>query len=289
MIPAESVTVIIPGRGGLELVADDYGANWLITPVVLLHGGAQTRQSWGGLPATLASYGFRTLAMDLRGHGESDWAADFDYSPEALVGDVRKVAAYLGRPAIYVGASLGGLVSMLFCAQNPRDALGLILVDVVPRNNPAGVERIRKFMAANPEGFASFEDAVAAVAEYQSHRPRPATPVGLWRNLRRTDEGRLVWHWDPEFLLSGGRAWSEGREDYLTDEARRLTVPTALVVGGDSDVVDAAALGDFRRTVPHAQISTVDRAAHMIAGDRNEAFSAEIVRLCLEVADHVRG
>lgn len=285
MTQAEAVTVRIAGRGGVELVCDDFGSGTPGTPVLLLHGGAQTRQSWGRVPAVLRANGFRPLALDLRGHGQSEWAPDLDYSPDALVEDIQKVIAFIGGPTIMVGASLGGLVSMLFAARNPRQVLGLILIDVVPRNNPAGVDRIRRFMAANPAGFSDFDEAVEAVAQYQAHRPRPTKPVGLWRNLRRNQSGRLVWHWDPEFLLRGGHAWSEGLEDYLVSEAGRLRVPTALVVGGDSDVVDAAGIADFLQIVPHASVSTVDHATHMIVGDRNDAFSAQLLRTCVRIRD----
>ena len=205
--------VHVLGTDGVDLVLDDVGSA-AGTPVLLLHGGGQTRQSWGRVGLTLANHGYRSLTLDLRGHGESAWARDSDYSPEALIGDVDRVRQYVGRPIALVGASLGGLVSLLYADAHPSEVLGLALVDVVPRNNPAGVERIRNFLAANPDGFESFDEAVEAVAKYKSRRSRPQDPAGLHRNLRTAPNGRLVWHWDPAFLLRDNHSWTLGREEF---------------------------------------------------------------------------
>jgi pimeloyl-ACP methyl ester carboxylesterase len=287
MVPERSEASIrnvsIRGHGGVNLVGDEYHPAHRVGPaVILLHGGAQTRHSWGQVPTRLAADGFLTLAVDLRGHGESSWAPEADYSPEALRSDAERMAAHIGTPVVIVGASLGGLVSLLFSSAHPDQVAHLVLVDVVPRNNPGGVERIRQFMSGNPEGFETFEDAVGAVAAYQKHRPRPSEPVGLWRNLRRAPNGRLVWHWDPDFLLRDGLPWTHLKEDILVAEASRLKVRTTLLIGGDSDVVDEPAAAAFREMVPNAEVVVVPGASHMIAGDNNEMFGSELLRICRE-------
>jgi pimeloyl-ACP methyl ester carboxylesterase len=264
------------GSNGVDLVLDDVGPT-SGTPALLLHGGGQTRQSWGRVGANLAERGYRALALDLRGHGESAWAADSDYSPASLIGDVESVRQYAGQPMALVGASLGGLISLLYADARPSEVLGLALVDVVPRNNPSGVERIRNFLAANPDGFASFGEAVEAVAKYKSSRSRPQDSAGLHRNLRTAENGRLVWHWDPAFLLRDNHSWTLGREELLADAARGLRVPTLLLVGGESDVVDGDALADFRTRVPHATVEVVAGAGHMVAADENDAFGAALL------------
>lgn len=266
----------LKGAGGLDLVFDDVGPHDG-TPILLLHGGGQTRKSWGGVARTLADHGYRALALDLRGHGESAWSLDGDYSPEALIGDVDRVRHYVGRPMVLVGASLGGLVSLLYAGARPAEVLGLTLVDVVPRNNQAGVERIRSFLAAHPEGFESFDQAVQAVAGYKSSRSRPKDPSGLHRNLRTADSGRLVWHWDPNFLLQNDRAWTHGREELLVHAAQGLRVPTLLLIGGDSDIVDGRALDDFRTHVPQATVVVVPGAGHMVAADENDVFGTALL------------
>lgn len=262
----------VEGAGGVDLAIDDLGPA-VGPPVLLLHGGGQTRLSWGGTARLLAARGYRAVALDLRGHGESAWAADGDYSAAALIGDVQRVATYVGRPMALVGASLGGLVALLYAAAHPAEVLGLALVDVVPRNNRTGVERIRTFLAAYPDGFESFDSAVEAVAGYRAGRARPENPAGLRHNLRTAPNGRLVWHWDPRFLLRDGQSWTHGREAALADAARSLLVPTLLLVGGDSDVVDEHAVEDFSALAPNAKVEMVAGAGHMIAADENDAFS----------------
>ena len=186
----------------VTLTADVEGA-WSGPAVLLLHGGGQTRQSWGGTSQVLADVGFLALTVDQRGHGESDWAADGNYGISAYARDVRAVASQLGRPVALVGASLGGLASLLAVAEQPGvDATALVLVDVTPRMRQDGRDRIGDFMRGKPEGFASVEEAADAVSQYLPDRPRPKDVSGLRRNLRPGPDGRLHWHWDPKFLDS---------------------------------------------------------------------------------------
>ena len=277
-IDAGRLGVRVSGYAGVCLVLDDVGPP-TAPPVVLLHGGAQTRHAWGGVVHDLHAAGWRALALDLRGHGESDWAPDGDYSPTALVADVRAVIEYVGQPVVLVGASLGGLIAILSADRHADDVVAVVLVDVVPENNPAGEERIRRFLAANPGGFESAGEALRAVAAYQPHRPPPADGSGIDRYLRMGEDRRLYWHWDPLFLLREGQPWTHGRKELLAQAAARLRCPVALLVGGATDVVDARALERFRATVPHATVRVVGGAHHMVAGDENDAFSAELLRV----------
>ena len=112
-------------------------------PVLFLHGGGQTRHAWGRTAETVAGDGWRTVALDLRGHGESDWAPNGDYSFTAFCADCVAVADELGRPPVLVGASLGGMSAML--AEGTSDRVvscGLVLVDITPKTNDEGIQRI---------------------------------------------------------------------------------------------------------------------------------------------------
>ncbi len=154
-------------------------------PVVLLHGGGQTRHSWSAAGRRIAAAGWLSLALDLRGHGESDWAGEGHYRPDHFVADLRAVAQQLGRPPIVVGASLGGMTGLLAEGEAEAGLLAaLVLVDVAPRIERRGVSRIIEFMLARPDGFTSLEEAADVVADYRPHRARPRDLSGLRKNRR---------------------------------------------------------------------------------------------------------
>ena len=169
--------------------------------IVFLHGGGQTRHAWGGSAEHLARKGFVTMTVDHRGHGQSSWATDGNYEFAAFCEDLLALLPRLpGRPFL-VGASLGGLASMMAEARSEAQVCqGLVLVDVTPRLQRDGVARIIDFMRAKPEGYASLEEVADAVAAYQPHRKRPKNVAGLEKNVRKGEDGRYRWHWDPAVL-----------------------------------------------------------------------------------------
>lgn len=241
--------------------------------VLLLHGGGQTRHSWGAATLALGESGTRCVALDLRGHGDSDWAPDRDYSFAAFAADVVAVQQQLAVPVVLVGASLGGMVGALVAAHlGPDRVRGLVLVDVVLQSRPEGVSRIVEFMTGAPDGFDSLEAAADAIAHYLPHRPRRGVTPGLRNNLRRRSDGRWVWHWDPAFLA--GRLTGEARppRGELTDAVRNLTIPVALVRGRLSDIVDDEGVEELRALVPQLRVYDVAGAAHTAAADDNDAF-----------------
>ncbi|MCH5675591.1 alpha/beta fold hydrolase [Streptomyces gilvus] len=258
----------------VTLVADAHG-DPASPPVVLLHGGGQTRHSWRSTAADLAEAGWYTLAVDLRGHGESGWSPEGRYGLNRFASDVVQIAEFLGRPPVLVGASLGGNSSLAALGHHPELALGLVLVDVSPFLQPRGTSRVRDFMNTGIGGFASLEEAADAVSAYLPHRPRPRSLEGLRKNLREVD-GRFFWHWDPAFL--NDRAAEVVQRDKLIDPARlgaaamSLRVPTLLVRGGASDVLSVADAKRFLELVPHAEFANVEGAHHMVAGDDNAVF-----------------
>ncbi len=265
------------GHDGLVLRGDAFGSPEA-PPVVLLHGGGQTRHSWSGTARRLAREGWHALSLDLRGHGESDWSPEGAYDLEDFVRDLVVVARSLPRRPVVVGASLGGMAAL--CAEGESQApllSAVVLVDLTPRLEPRGVRRIISFMTDRPDGFGSLEEAADAVAAYREHRARPSDLAGLAKNLRRGDDGRYRWHWDPKFMSRqrpAGNTLTPGR---LLDAARGLRVPTLLVRGRLSDVVSLEGAEEFRRAVPHARFVDVSGAGHMVAGDRNDLFSEAVI------------
>ncbi|MFA7268571.1 MAG: alpha/beta hydrolase [Sterolibacterium sp.] len=264
------------GLNGLKLAAD-VGGNPANPPVILLHGGGQTRFSWGETAAALADNGFYVVSLDLRGHGDSDWSPDGVYVIDLFVADLLAVCATLGRPASLIGASLGGLTALLAAGEYATQiATALVLVDVAPRLNPAGSDNIINFMRSAPQGYASLDEAADAVASYLPHRPRPTDYSGLLKNLRPGKDGRLHWHWDPNIMFG---ATSLGIDNYqrFSSAAKNIQAPTLLVRGGNSEVINDESVRDFLELVPTAEYSLIQGAHHMVAGDRNTAFSAAVI------------
>ncbi len=265
---------------GMRIAADAYG-DPSARPVLFLHGGGQTRHAWAGSAEAVARAGFRAITMDHRGHGDSAWAPSGAYAVEDFAEDLLGVIASLGRAPVAVGASLGGFTALYAGARQPGALSGLVLVDVTPRLEISGVRRIVGFMKARPEGFASLDEAADAVATYLPHRPRPKDLAGLQKNLRQGADGRLRWHWDPALMRQWDvRRTPEDAERTVTerlDEARALAVPTLLVRGRASDVVSEQGAREFLAVVPHAEYVDLAAAGHMVAGDRNDAFTESVL------------
>ena len=262
---------------GLSLCGD-VGGDASAQPVILLHGGGQTRHSWRRAMVELIARGFYVISLDARGHGDSDWAADADYTFASLAADLEAVIATLSRPPVLVGASMGGATALYLIGNRPQAvARALVMVDVVPRLEAEGSRKIRQFMEANPQGFATVEEAADAVAAYYPTRKRPRDPSGLMKNLRRRDDGRLYWRWDPRFIASVRRAEPPEMARHMIDACRGVHVPTLLVRGLESDIVGQAGVDEFRTLLPQLQVADVSGAGHMVAGDRNDAFNRSVL------------
>jgi pimeloyl-ACP methyl ester carboxylesterase len=263
---------------GLELVGDAHGDS-AAPPVLLLHGGGQTRHAWKNTARVLADAGYYAVALDLRGHGDSGWCERGDYTFQVFAEDLRCVAGQMDGAVAMVGASLGGLAALICEGEMaPGQASAVVLVDIAPRMDSQGVERIVAFMKARPDGFASLEEAADEVARYLPHRRRPPSSEGLARNLRQGEDGRWRWHWDPDFLTSRGTPEErENFHDRLMKAAASLEVPTLLVRGGMSEIVSEEGAREFLNVVPHAEYVDVEKASHMVAGDRNDEFCSAVV------------
>jgi pimeloyl-ACP methyl ester carboxylesterase len=259
--------------GGVQLTADEWGPRDGY-PVLMFHGGGQTRHAWAQAGRVLAEDGWHVSTLDLRGHGESSWPDDADYSLEAFAGDVRQVARRFAVPPVLVGASLGGqaVLTAVGEARAPL-ASAIVLVDIATRMEQEGFERISGFLRAHREGFASLEEAADAIAAYRG-RPRARDLGGLRKNLRRASDGRYYWHWDPRFLDT--KADRTSYERRLEDAARALRLPTLLVRGAQSDLLSEEGARHFLDLAPRARFVDVSEAGHMVAGDRNDLFTDSV-------------
>jgi pimeloyl-ACP methyl ester carboxylesterase len=283
--------VTYTGAGGVRLVGERWrpGASqpWAGT-VLLLHGGGQTRHSWHGTAARLATHGWKAITVDARGHGDSQWAPDGDYTLDAFTGDLCAIVDTLARAPVLIGASLGGMTALVGQGERPTLARALVLVDIAPQVEPAGRERIHAFMAAAPNGFASLEEVADAVHEYNPNRPRPRNLDGLMRNVVQHSDGRWYWHWDPKFLRIGDEPSRAVDTSRLYRAAGRITVPTLLVRGTRSDIVTPEAAAELLHLIPTATAVEV-AAGHMIAGDDNDVFTAHLLDFLTDLPDrHAR-
>lgn len=247
--------------------------------LVFAHGFGQTRHAWAKSADALAAEGWHCITADARGHGDSAWRDDGAYEFAQFVDDLVRVARRARTPPILVGASMGGLLGLIAQAEHALFR-ALVLVDITPRWEPAGIARILEFMRAHPQGFASLDEAAAAIAHYLPHRAarhdaEQRRPERLRKMLVRSADGRLRWHWDPR-LLDRIAADGERQQGHLLEAARRVRVPTLLISGEQSDIVSNSTIEEFQHCVPHARHVCVARATHMIVGDRNDAFTAAV-------------
>jgi len=261
------------GDEGVALVADCYSASDRGT-VLLAHGGGQTRHAWAKTGTSLAAAGWRAVALDLRGHGDSARSPTGDYRMERFAADLVAVAAQLGDKPAVVGASLGGIAGMVVeTLVAPETFSSLTLVDITPRMNPAGVAKIMGFMSEHVEsGFASLEEAADVIARYLPNRARSKDLTGLSKNLRQDADGRYRWRWDPLFVTSVMHGRDGRSMDSFAASVSSLRIPVHLIRGRMSELVSQDDVQEFLTLVPHAKFTDVENAGHMVAGDKNDVF-----------------
>ncbi|WP_409437153.1 alpha/beta fold hydrolase [Mycobacterium sp. SMC-14] len=275
-------TFVTHAPGDVRIIADRHG-DPDARAVVFLHGGGQTRRSWGRAAAAVAERGWQAVTVDLRGHGESDWASEGDYRLVSFAADVHQVLRTLPPDPVLVGASLGGCTAMLLGGElAPGAASAVVLVDIVPNMDASGAQRVQAFMAENMEsGFDSLDEVADAIAAYNPHRPRPTDLGGLTTNLRRRGD-RWYWHWDPQFISGPEHQGPMEIHDVERLNAAVQTildggVPMLLVRGQLSDLVSATNAEEFLARFPQVEFVDVAGAGHMVAGDRNDIFADAIL------------
>ena len=267
------------GHGAIKIAADVWGSN-NEELVILLHGGGQTRHAWGDTGKKLAEAGYHSVALDLRGHGDSEWHADGDYSIRAYKDDLVSIINEIGKPARLVGASLGGMASLVLAGDEINSDLctALIMVDIGIYPDPVGSDRIVSFMLSGEKGFDSLENVAKSISDYLPHRKKPKDLEGLKKNLRLKSDGRYYWHWDPRFIRRRPGSRDRRYFDLQLKAAKKVTIPTLLIRGALSDVVTMEDVDYFLSVISHAKFVEIENAAHMIAGDRNDIFAEEAIK-----------
>lgn len=259
------------------------------TPLFLLHGFGNDAHVWDSLAPRLAPH-YRTLALDLRGHGRSGWDPERRYDPPSMARDLDRVLDRLGiERVVLVGHSLGGRVGMRFAGLRPERMAGFVIVDSGPDLDLRGVSRIREEAATEESSFASIREYEELLARNYP-ATAPATLVKLARHwLRERPDGRFEVRMDPALMRGvAGRSGSEdARADIkLESEAlwaalERLPCPALLVRGAASDVLSADVADEMKERIPDSRLVVVPRAGHSVMLDNPEAFEAAVLEFVL--------
>jgi pimeloyl-ACP methyl ester carboxylesterase len=231
--------------------------------VVLLHGGAQNAHTWDTVALALD---LPLVAIDLPGHGHSDWRDDKAYRPQEMAGDVHHVIDTLAPNAsTLVGMSLGGLTALCTLAEHPEVAERLALVDVTPGVNQEKAEPILSFISG-PESFASFDEMLERTMAYNPTRSRSSLRRGVLHNAAEQPDGTWAWRYD---LPVGDRVDDvEVRFTDMWEAVSAIEAPILLVQGGLSGVVDDDDVAELQRRQPTSRVIVVEEAGHSVQGDR---------------------
>jgi flavin reductase (DIM6/NTAB) family NADH-FMN oxidoreductase RutF/pimeloyl-ACP methyl ester carboxylesterase len=266
------VPLAFTGFGGLQIKGEGFGAPD-DPAVVLLHGGAQSRRVWRDAAAVLAAAGRYAITIDLRGHGESGWAADGRYDFHAFAEDLRAVLGQLQKRPVVVGASLGGYVALeAMEGQGAALASGLVLVDAALEMDPAGSARLGEILRRHARGFADLDEAAAASQELTPHH-RPIERTSLERQLRQDEAGRYFWTWDPKFPFAD----LPSTFDELHRAASELKLPTLVMHGAASEVVTERQVGRLKELMPGAEFVRIEGAGHQLVREQSDTFNATLL------------
>jgi len=259
--PANGTTTL----NGLRFHFLDWGARGE-PPMLLLHGGAQTAHSWDEVAPDLAR-DHHVLALDQRGHGDTDWAPEGRYRRDDFVADIRAFLDDRGwERATLIALSLGGLNSIAFAATHPERIAGLVVVDVTPTISQTGGKAIAAQLQVRD--FASFEEAVARAQAFNPLRSAENIRTRLRHALRQGADGRWSYKFDPG-IGSGGL---EADFERLWEQVREIRCPTLLVRGAQSAILAREAAARFVRELPGSTVVEVPGAGHSVMGDNPSGF-----------------
>jgi esterase len=261
LLPAEHDVVL----RGLRFRYLDWGSPGR-TPMLFLHGGALTARTWDVVCLGLRAE-YRCLALDLRGHGESDWSEALDYDIDSHAADLAAFAEALDlRGLVLVGQSLGGLSALLYASGRPARAAALVLVDAGPRVRMQGARRIADFILQT-EVVPSLDGLVAQAHAFNPRRDPRLLRRSLLHNLRRREDGSWAWKYDRRHVT---REWIEtmvGRLSSLEGAARRVAVPALVVRGAQSPVLSDADARELAGQFASGRWEAVPDAGHNVQGD----------------------
>ena len=244
--------------------------------MLLLHGFAQTCHSWDFI-ALAFSDRFRVISMDQRGHGDTDWAPDGDYSPEAHQKDTHAFVEALGLDeVVLIGLSMGGRNALTYAANHPERVKAVVIVDAAPENLRAGSQNIRRFIQQDDE-LDSVEEFVERVLKYNPRRSPDQVRGSIMHNLKQLPSGKWTWKYD-RLLRSSDRRWQSdpGLTSRLWGYVESLNPPALVVRGARSDLIATRTAEEMHRRIPNCTLATVENAGHLVPGDNPAGFARTV-------------
>jgi pimeloyl-ACP methyl ester carboxylesterase len=260
--------------GGLRFSYLDWGKEGL-RPILFLHGGALNAHTWDLCCLALRGE-YHCLALDQRGHGDSDWAPEADYSIEAQRDDVRGFVDALGLDRfVLVGMSMGAINALAFAESHPERLSALVLIDAGPNVRRAGSRRIREFVNDVAEA-ASLEAIIERALAFNPRRDPEILRRSLMHNLRRTEAGSWTWKYDRRRFQALDRELHLAERRALADHLDHVLCPTLVVRGGDSDVFFEEDARELAQALPAGRHVTVPHAGHTVQGDNPKDLVAAL-------------
>ena len=282
VVPTEHDMVV----DGLRLHYLDWGESGC-PPLLFLHGGGLTAHTWDLVCLALRAH-FHCLALDQRGHGDSEWSPSLDYGADAHVRDIRGLISQLGlKKPVLIGQSLGGLTAMTYAAEAADRLAGIVMVDVGPDIQWNGAKRIAEFVTAEPaEG--TVEDFVQRARTFNPRRDARLLRYSLQHNLRRLTDGTWTWKYDRRGLSEEYVASVRKSLDQLRDIAPAVTCPVLVVRGAESDSISDNDAARFAKALPHGRWTEVENAGHTVQGDNPRGFVRVLADFLAEIG-HASG
>jgi len=271
---------------GLRFHYLDWGTTGKL-PVVFLHGGALNAHTYDLVCLALRA-DYHCIALDQRGHGDSEWSPILDYRPETQAADILGVADALGLDRfLLVGQSMGGINALHFAAAHPERLAGLVVIDTGPELSRDGARPIQEFVAATTQERDSVADFVEDALRLNPRRDRKLLLRSLRHNLRQTAAGKWVWKWDPRPRLAAPNISADAiaaRRERLWILVRAIPCPTLVVRGAESEIFTEEQAAKFVDVLSNGRFARVERAGHNVQGDNPAALSFELRRFLKNIA-----
>ena len=282
----EPISHRVAGSQGLELHVLEWSQQGV--PLVLLHGHGNEAHLWDDFVPAVASH-YRVLAVDQRGHGDSDWDPEGRYDPETMADDLEAILAHFEIDRfVLIGFSMGGRVSMAFGGRHPERLAGLVLVDIAPELDARGIARIGKEMSdQRAPVFTSLEEYARMLSlNYPADQPEALLRMARY-GLRQRDDGLYELKMDPK--LRGDRPDDEAsrRQEELFiqkqwDALAKLPCPTLVVRGAASDILSPDTADRMvDEVLQNGKLAVVPQAAHSVATDNPQGFEAAVCAFVL--------